>query len=331
MRGEMETFAKMLLSGEDGQRVLELLRRDPHNPCKQRTPAALNTALTRLRAKVFPKLPPPDLTSLHPFAHEDGVAHFLTLPLTTMIKVQREHEVDPDWSEEAETALASLCLLPANVTALRMSKRDLVAFKRDRETALLKKQDALLHVEPAGQWLEHAITLARLSTVDMSTERLAIPLLLLSGRRTSEILNGKSTFSATTRPTVCVFTGALKKRGVDATAEIPLLCDFETFRFALSILREKQGGLQLEPVACNNEYHRRLKDTLPSIFPFCVNPHTLRGVYAQMVYHLYSSDVTFNRVAMKVLLHDELDVSLSYNSVELHEFPFPAGCLGALP
>ena len=55
----------------------------------------------------------------------------------------------------------------------------------------MKKQDDLIQVFQSGQSLQHAIHLARGATIDMSYARLSLPLLLLSGRRTTELLNGK--------------------------------------------------------------------------------------------------------------------------------------------
>ena len=212
-----------------------------------------------------------------------------------------------------------------NMHALSLTKSELLSLTREREAALIQKQESLLHVP--HQWLPYAICLARQSTPQMSYARLAIPLLLLSGRRCTEILNGKSTFAPTSRPTTCLFTGAIKKRGQSTPFEIPLLCDYQTFAFALCVLHVKQGGEKLDPETTHNRYAKNLK--LSTLFPI-QSPHQLRAVYAAFVYHLYSSNVTFNRAAMMFLGHEKLETSLSYNSVVLHG-DLPAGVYGALP
>ena len=212
-----------------------------------------------------------------------------------------------------------------NVHALSLTKSELLALTREREAALIKKQETLLHVP--HQWLWYAIALAREATPDMSYARLTLPLLLLSGRRSTEILNGISTFAPTPRPTTCVFTGAVKKRGESTAFEIPLLCDSHTFARALGVLRAKQGGVQLDPKTCTNRYAKSLSAS--DLFPVR-NPHQLRAVYAAFVYHLYTADVTFNRAAMRFLGHEKLETSLSYNSVVLHG-ELPAGAYGPLP
>ena len=157
------------------------------------------------------------------------------------------------------------------------------------------------------------------------------PLLLLSGRRTTEICNGHSTFAPTERRTVCMFTGQVKKRGAVGAYAVPLLCDYATFRDALGVLRAKQGGERLEPVACNNRYQKMLNAATPRLLPFARHAHALRAVYAAFAFHLYACDVTFNRATMRILGHERLDLSLSYNAVVLHDVGLPAGCYGPLP
>ena len=117
---------------------------------------------------------------------------------------------------------------------------------------------------------------------------------------------------------------------LDFEYEIPLLCPYLVFVHALTALRAKQRGEQLDATACNNRYHKKLNTETCKLFRFATETHTLRAVYAAFVHHLYACDVTFNRMAMLVLGHEELTVSLSYNAVVLHDV-CPAGCLGPLP
>ena len=317
----------MLRRGDDGAAVLDALRSE----CA--TPRALSVAISRVRAAAFAALPAPPCDALAPVAADDpDVARFLTLPLGERVKVQRAHRSDPTWCDEAEAVLASLELLPANVAALRLTPRELVSLKRTHEGALIAKQEALVHVH--GGWLAFAVRLARESRAEMSYARLALPLLLLSGRRTAELLSGASTFAPTARATTCAFAGQLKKRGAEAMRrfEIPLLCDYATFAHGLGALREKQGGVVLTPKETNVRYAKNLSLALPCIFPVVETVHQLRGVYAALAFHLYACESTFNRAAMRVLGHDKLDVSLAYNGVVLHPLLLgERGCLGPLP
>ena len=295
--------------------------------------ASLSVAMSRIKTAWMKGAPvPPSVAEvMAAYRNESGVEAFLSLPLSEMVRAQREHKSDPVWSEAAEVALQSLALLPPNVAALKLSHQELISLKRKRDDTLISKQEALLHVHHATTWLQCAIVAARTSTPDMSIPRLALPLLLLSGRRTSEILNGKSTFEATEKTTTCLFKGQIKKRGEETTYEIPLLCDFATFTHAFNVLRIKQGGeVFKQPEACTNRYSHMLKEEISQHFSFAAHVHELRAVYAAMAYHLYQCNTTFNRAAMRILGHEKLDVSLSYNSVVLHGMP-PGDSWGALP
>ena len=196
--------------------------------------AALSNTITRIRNVMMEELPTPSCDALLPYAGEDGVAEFCTLSLSEMVDAQRKHRKEKTWSEGAEAALASLQLLPLNLALLKLSQEELLSLESAREATLLDKQQDLIHVHGAHQWLLYAIQLARTCKVTDSFARIALPICLLTGRRTTEVLNGKSTFLPTLRPTVCLFTGQLKKRGGEAPPyEIPLLCDIDTITHAM--------------------------------------------------------------------------------------------------
>ena len=248
-----------------------------------------------------------------------------------MLRHQRQHRVDPAWSADAEAALASLALLPPDIAALKLTPRELRELQSAHDARLLAKQHKIVHVHAASMWLAHAVELCRTAHGAMPIERLALPLLLLSGRRTTEILNGKSAFCVATpaRPTTCVFAGALKKRGHGVPFEIPLLCDAATFGHGLAALRQAQQHEQLSEGACHDRYAHALATALPSLFPWAPTVHTLRSAYAAYVFQYYACDCTFNRACMRALGHEKLDVSLAYASVKLHDV-VPI-CFGPLP
>ena len=307
-----------------GEPALEFLRAS----CS--TTKALSCAITRVRKAVLDALPvPPEVHgAMQPYAREPGVATFLQSSLRNMVEVQRMHRSTPEWSDEAERALHRLVLVPPALAELKLSHAELLSLKHTQEAGLLKKQAALVRIPNALQWLQYAVQLARTSDHGMSIARLALPLLLLTGRRETEILNGKSVFTPTPRPTTCVFSGQLKKRGKAVPYEIPLLCDLPTVLHALRALRCKQEFQVLEPAACNATYAQQL--ITKHVFPFCDHPHQLRAAYAAYAFCLYARETTFNLAAMRMLGHEKLETSLSYNSVVLDGME-GAPHLGRLP
>ena len=325
-----DVAASMLLEGgATGDQVMAFLR------SKCTTEAALSCTVSRVRQSVIATLSPPTAQleeALAPFRSEDGVSGFLQLPsLNEMVRLQAAHRADPRWSDAAEAALASVSLLPPEVDKLRLSARESAGLKRTREVSLLKRQEHVTHVHRAHEWVCYATAMARAATVTMSPAQIALPLLLLCGRRTTELLNGLSTFTPTERATVVRFRGAIKKRGADSEFPIPLLCDSATFLHALGVLRVVQAGEQLPPDECNQRYAWPLKMLLSTVFPaLACDVHQLRSVYASLAYHLYSSSMTFNRAAMLFLGHEKIGTSLSYNRVLIHDAGV-AGSYGPMP
>jgi hypothetical protein len=306
--------------------VMTMLRES----CK--TVAALSVCISRIRSAIIPKLLMPTCEALYPYMLEDGVASFMSASLAEKVTIQRAHRVDHCWSFAAEIALKSLNLLPANVEGLKLTEMELVQLSRVRESALINKQE-VVHVYAAGTWLEHVISLARTSDITFSFARLALPLLILSGRRTTEIMNGKSTFLPSPMSTTTAwFTGQIKRRGAETSYEIPLLCDYDTFAYCLAVLREKQKGEQLDAIACNNRYHKSLNIETRRVCPQAKSVHSFRAMYGTYAFHLYKTSVTFNRCLMLILGHEKLGVSLSYNNWVLHGMEaFYPGCMGELP
>ena len=239
------------------------------------------------------------------------------LPLREMVEQHRFHASSPRWSAAAEAALASIELLPANVASLRLSKEELDALEQHAARRLLAKQRALLRVPDACAMLADAIHLATNATPWMGVPVLALNLMLLSGRRSSEILNGRSTFSPA-RATTCVFGGQLKRRGEEeAPYTIPLLCSFDAFQTNLAALREAQGYETLDNVACNQRYGKALQLATRKTYPMATRPHALRSIYMGFVMELYACETTFNLCAMRALGHAKLEHSLAYNACEL--------------
>jgi hypothetical protein len=323
----MQAGCEMIMRGDTAEAVMKMLRES----CK--TVAALSVCISRIKSAIIPKLIMPTCAALYPYMLEPGVKEFIAMSLKEKLRIQRAHRAQHYWSILAEVALRDIQLLPPNVSGIKLDEIELISLSRIRDRALICKQD-VIHVYAAGAWLEHIISLVLSATTQCPFPLLAIPLLILSGRRCTEIMNGKSVFAPSSCcTTTCVFTGQLKRRGGADAYEIPLLCDYNVFAYGISVLREKQQGEILDPIACNNRYHKMLNAETARTCSQAKTVHAFRAMYAAYAFHLYSSKVTFNRAVMQILGHDKLEVSLSYNAWGLHDLEalYPAGCMGELP
>lgn len=149
---------------------------------------------------------------------------------------------------------------------------------------------------------------------------LALALLVTSGRRMTEILNGRSKFVRVKgAPRAALFSGQLKAHA--APYAIPLLVPFSTFQTGLVALRDiMPKGMR---GVSNLEVERRLGSSVrvalarDAVFASVGRVHGLRSVYASVVYQsLVTSgevvDEAVEYVTAVVLGHASVDQTMDY-------------------
>lgn len=149
----------------------------------------------------------------------------------------------------------------------------------------------------------------------VSVPRVAIAMLVLSGRRTAEILNGKSSFAKGRTAQSAIFTGQLKTH-LSPSYEIPLLCSYADFRDAYTYL--KHFAPPIESSSVNSKYASNLGYWSLRMFGKGVTPHDLRRLYATYVYDVYGyrdDRVSTNAVIKWLLGHSGLGTSLNYTGI----------------
>ena len=329
--------AQQLIDGVDGKQVMEKLRYAfvDERRTQPRTLASLNATMTQVRAEVMARgvrSPSYDPTTLLALSRaEPDIVAFLGAPLNVQCDIQRHHTTHPSWSPAAELALSQLQLLPVSMNTFRLPDAQSLELKRNQELAQLRKNESVIVVSDAKALLQAAVVMLERANPTHSYASLVIPLALVTGRRAVELLNGKSTFHPS--PLGCTYTifdGQAKKRGTVRPYGIPLLCDYSTFCKGWSALRAKQGQTTshtdtkaetLSNKQINTRYakslHRSLKQQVIPGLPREIKEHDLRSMYASYVFACYDCKDTFARTAMRVLGHESLHESLSYNNVRL--------------
>ena len=263
---------------------------------------------------------------LRAFESDPAVAEFLTAPLAKQLSTQRSHHGTPSWSEEMEVALSQVKLLPSNMDSFALTRFESLELKRQQETALLVKNGSVIVVQNAGRVLKRVEEVLQSTAMVKDTAVLAIALLIVSGRRMSEILNGCSTFEPVPgdeRSTL--FSGQLKKRGEGHSYTIPLLVPYETFARGIEELRRRQGGkVDMTNREVSKEYSMPLKRELQRCErgrSFVRLPrmktHDLRSLYMAYVWQLFQCEHTYPRTAMHCLGHVSLAESLSYANIRV--------------
>ena len=330
--GAIDAIADRILAGGSGDAALAALRQTYH------TLSSLSSAASRVRTAILDRgvrCREYDDSELRGLA-DPRVDAFLALPPKEQYAIQRAHASHPTWSDDAEGALARLRILPSACDALRLGRRDVVALKRKREAAILRKNEAMIVVPDALALLRAATAALERASPDDSFGHLIVRLLLVSGRRLTEITNGRSTFTPVPHTHRALFHGQLKKRGRAEAYEIPLLVPFAVFDHGLCALRAKQGAQIREKTneQIKNLYQSNVQRLLSSGAltgaPAGIHTHDLRTTYVAFVWLAFTSPWSFSRTCCRILGHDSMQESLSYQNVRLDGAGALQGSLGPL-
>jgi len=209
-----------------------------------------------------------------------------------------------------------------NLDEFALTREEILQNKQRSEEAVLARNAEPLVVTNGAALVDtvHGMLLA--ATLSSTYAQIAIPLLLASGRRMAEIMNGVSVFKPhITNPYIAVFTGQLKKKSEPMQPYcIPLLVPFPVFNHGLTVLRQKQAASKAKPINTNAQcairYQKNLQEGMDAMIekgtiplPAC-HLHSLRGIYAALIFELFTCSHQFCYTAMKILGHSHLTESL---------------------
>jgi integrase len=204
-----------------------------------------------------------------------------------------------------------------------------------------------LVVSDAAKLLKTVEALLESSKATDSDARLVIPILIATGRRVSELCNGRSSFMAGEHPYSCWFSGQLKARGEQRSYLIPLPVPFAALAKALAAFRQKQIGPSMDKrrsskvvsELSNLEVKKRYAFPLSCAITrntFVTLPkcklHDLRGLYGALTWELLTpGNMSFSRHLMAVLGHKTLNESLSYTHWRVEGCDGLRGVIGPMP
>lgn len=228
--------------------------------------------------------------------------------------------------DTVDAFLSKMRFLPSNVVDFRTDMKNTRDCRRVTEQHRLFANENLKLIADATVKIENCRSVLAIAAnahrngytntpPPASVPRVAIALLVVSGRRTAEILNGKSHFEPGHTPQSAIFTGQLKTH-LTHSYEIPLLCNYTDFRDAYEYLKHLVPSLDSSSV--NSKYASNLGYWSLRIFGKGVTPHDLRRLYATYVYEVYGyrdDRVSTNAVIKWLLGHSGLGTSLNYTGI----------------
>lgn len=207
-----------------------------------------------------------------------------------------------------------------DASSLRPTRAEVASCRRRQRAALEQKSATVQRVDGMALWREATRAIA---DSNAGLYDLTLALLLLTGRRQTELLNGRTVFrSGALGANGARFTGQLKRRTSAEPYDIPLLCPRRNVVRALRRLR----ALQPDDVA--TWPHRRVSARYQSglgrhmarsaVYGALRRPHDLRGAYATLVHAWWDcGDASPALVAMRVLGEGRLEDALPYTTYRL--------------
>lgn len=284
----------------------------------------------------------------------EAIGKFLSMDLVTKAKevgfCMRHSDEDPSplcqgiaANKAAYNAFRKLRVLPKKFESFHVTPSEERACSTRAKDALLRKKKLritsavtlLAHTEEVLEQAQAARTKQR-SGMHPPPLEVALALLLASGRRTVEVLNGRSSFEALAGTKYgCVFTGQVKaprERRVSGF-KIPLLVPFSLFDEGLAYLQEWQktnqkGGMAKVSALSNREISVRYQSSLSkwlrvrgfsSALPKGeATAHSMRAIYMRLVLCMFQfgdGEWRDKRIAKYCLGHTSRSMSDFYDHV----------------
>lgn len=308
----LRACAKRLDEGDDAADVLQALRE------RYTTVRALSVKTCLVRSFCTPS--PAHVAALQALTAtlESEGRGALADAVRTFVAQRRRGRVD----EEVRALAATLPpRMPPNVLQLRVTRAEMIACKRLGVQGALEKNRKCRRVDGAAV-LAHARDVVR-NAPKHGVFALALGLMLVTGRRTCEVLNGRSCFSRADAASEYAlrFVGQAKRRREDEEGYVvALLAPVDEVLAAVAVLRAKQDHAVLSNRDASRRYQSGLGRALRACAALqpCAKVHALRGLYACLAVRLFDwGDASPAFVAMHLLGHAGLQESLVYTSFHL--------------
>jgi len=253
-RVDIEVLAKALEDGDKSADEVKRLLCDVYPSMN-----SVRTKMTTIRDLVFKLNPPIDARALLELESDPSVSIFVNSSRKDQCAIQRQHENNPTWSEAAENLLASFDIVPACIKGLVLTKRECNQVQRKSEQAVVDANMNPYLIEEGDKLLSQIEEKMRAANDSIG---LAISILLATGRRTVEILNGVSSFNPVPgEPYHAIFDGQAKKRDAKPYI-IPILVPFEVLDNSMKALRAQQGHRMFTSREVKNKYQSTIRKRL---------------------------------------------------------------------
>lgn len=228
---------------------------------------------------------------------------------------------DPKYPEIAEELKKLPRRLPKNVWNLSVTSKELKECKKLATEVRLKANSKRLKIDGV-HILDHCRYVVD-NFKNFTMYELALSIIFLTGRRTCEIMNGKSFFTESSIPFFVDFQGQLKKKS-SISYTIPFLHNPSSIHKAFEYLRVIQKNIPTDNSKVTSKYASGLRQFLLQhrIFKQAVKIHNLRKTYACLCLKLFDwGEPSDLYICMHILGHNDLTEPIVYNVIDVGEVP----------
>ena len=205
--------------------------------------------------------------------------------------------------------------LGGSVDGLALTDQELhraTSIQRDRLVTASENVEEV-RAAPLIEWARDMLVLATLDAV--STDKMAVALAIVTGRRQAEILTAGSFELVDERH--IMFTGQLKARGEDRSSyKIPVLAPASDVITALAQVQKKYGHLTVDEVSrtpCNV-----LANVVKSLTDGKLTFHSFRMMYGLVCYELAKPhSFSINAYLSRILGHASMTSSIAYTKMRI--------------
>tara|TARA_B110000027_G_C16109325_1_gene296917 strand:+ start:945 stop:2189 length:1245 start_codon:yes stop_codon:yes gene_type:complete len=296
--------------------LLEILRRRPRRP-------ALTDALRRVTREA---------ENSGSAACAERARQFVQMTPKEQYDAVRFHRGRRPFCDDqaVNAAVADVQVLPDNAASLRLTTDEGVECREQQKMALVLKSANVVNIPDAVALHKTMIDMMKTST---SAAKIALGLLFVSGRRSTEILNLRSAFAPVpNRPYLTAFRGQLKKRDEQASGRvyvIPLLCKYDEFVAGLETLRatkrqrdiaqsrSEKGEAEYTNKQVAKVYTSQLHYAQKKHLPFLRKTHELRSLYVHFVDAMFDHTLAMPLLCQITLGHDDMGESVHYSSISI--------------
>ena len=298
----MDDVIQDLKSGVQIDIVMDNMRRI------YKTEGSLSNKISLIRKKILNDLEVLDLQELSVYSNYEDINKLLS----STTRYEQAHFFqkcckNKDIPQNIKSLLQKYEILPKYLSDFKISQKEQNILTLKKRQSLQTKLETVVHISDIDNMIRKSIRFIETADERTSVTKICCCLLLLTGRRISEIVYTAEFTKHDETEYAAHFEGQLKKRDEKNTQyAIPLLAPLDVILIGLSFLRKRDTSV-------TSNANKDVKKMFSEIHHI----HVLRSVYIKAVFCKFLCQSSFPALAKACLGHEHFTESLHYSSVVL--------------